>query len=67
MNVAVEVAELRAAVAANRAKDSALEAKACALMKQYGFLLPKPAKEFFGELAVHLEWTALMAILNHKR
>jgi hypothetical protein len=67
MNLAVELSEMRTAAAAYGAKDSALEAKACALLKQYGFLLPKPAKEFFGELAVHLNWKALTAILSPKR
>jgi hypothetical protein len=59
MNVAVEITELRAAVAANRAKDSALEAKACALVRQYGLFLPGPAKDFFRELAAHLNWNTL--------
>lgn len=44
-------------------RDSALEAKACALMKQYGFFLPGPAKEFFRELADHLNWQHLKGIL----
>jgi hypothetical protein len=37
-------------------KDSELEAKACALLKQYGFFLPRPAKEFFRELADFFNW-----------
>jgi hypothetical protein len=44
-------------------KDSALEAKACALMKQYGFFLPGPAKAFFRELADHLNWEHLKGTL----
>ena len=44
-------------------KDSALEAKACALMRQYGLLLPRPAKDFFRELAEYLNWTNLKGML----
>ncbi|MGZ4837655.1 MAG: hypothetical protein ACXVZR_03835 [Terriglobales bacterium] len=44
-------------------RDSALEAKACALMRQYGFFLPAQAKEFFRELADHLNWHNLKGIL----
>jgi len=44
-------------------RDSALEAKACALLRQYGFFLPGPAKEFFRELADHLNWQNLKGIL----
>jgi hypothetical protein len=40
-------------------KGSELEAKACALMKKYGFFLPRPAKEFFRELADFLQWNEL--------
>lgn len=36
-----------------------LQAMACALVNQYGFFLPKPAKEFFGELADFLKWDKL--------
>jgi hypothetical protein len=36
-----------------------LERKAIALIKQYGFFLPKPAKAFFGELADFLQWNDL--------
>ena len=36
-----------------------LEREAVALIKQYGFLLPKPAKAFFKRLAVHLKWNQL--------
>lgn len=64
MNISVEMGELQAARAALGAKESALEAKACALMRQYGFFLPGPAKEFFRELAEHLHWTNLKAQLK---
>jgi hypothetical protein len=43
--------------------DSALEAKACALVRQYGLFLPGPAKAFFRELADHLKWQHLKGIL----
>jgi len=59
MQLDVELSEVRAAAGAHAAKDSALEAKACALMKQYGFILPRPAKDFFRELANHLNWNTL--------
>jgi len=36
-----------------------LEREAIALVKQYGWVLPKPAKEFFKRLAVHLGWETL--------
>jgi hypothetical protein len=36
-----------------------LERKAVALIKKYGFYLPKPAKDFFGELADFLNWQDL--------
>ncbi len=63
MNVSVELPELKAATAAHAAKDSALEAKACALVKQYGLFLPGPAKQFFRELADHLNWNTLKGML----
>lgn len=44
-------------------RDSELEAKACALMRQYGFFLPGPAKAFFRELAKHLNWKNLEGAL----
>lgn len=44
-------------------KDSALEAKACALLRKYGFFLPGPAKDFFRELANHLNWINLKGML----
>lgn len=59
MEIKVELSELRAAAGARAAIDSALEAKACALMRQYGLLLPRPAKDFFRELANHLNWEKL--------
>jgi hypothetical protein len=63
MNVPVEITELQKAARATADKDAALEAKACALMKQYGFFLPGPAKDFFRELADFLNWTKLKGIL----
>lgn len=36
-----------------------LEREAVALIKQYGFFLPAPAKAFFKRLAVHLKWSDL--------
>jgi hypothetical protein len=63
MNVSVDIAELRAAAADRAVKDSTLEWKACALIKQYGFFLPAPAKEFFRELAAHLNWQHLGKLL----
>ena len=59
MQLDVELSDLRTAASARAATDSALEAKACALMKQYGFFLPGPAKTFFRELADHLNWNTL--------
>ena len=44
-------------------KDSELEAKACALMRQYGFFLPGPAKTFFRELADYLNWNNLKGMM----
>lgn len=45
-------------------RDEALEAKACALMRQYGLFLPRPAKDFFRELADHLNWQHLKGQLK---
>jgi hypothetical protein len=56
MNVQVELPDLSAAVRARAVKDSALEAKACALLRQYGFFIRGPVKEFFHELADFLNW-----------
>lgn len=64
MVIDVETSALKAAAHAHAAKDSAMEAKACALLRQYGFFLPGPAKEFFRELANHLNWTTLKDILK---
>lgn len=40
-----------------------LERRACALIKQYGLLLPGPAKAFFRDLADHLNWNTLKGML----
>lgn len=40
-------------------KNSELERRAVALFKQYGLFLPRPVKEFFSELADHLNWQDL--------
>lgn len=40
-----------------------LQAQACALIRQYGLFLPKPAKEFFRKLAVYLNWYELEKVL----
>ncbi|MGZ3319669.1 MAG: hypothetical protein ACXU9C_01670 [Xanthobacteraceae bacterium] len=60
----VELDKLHEAARAHAVKDSALEAKACALMRQYGFFLPGPAKDFFRELADHLNWHNLKGQLK---
>lgn len=36
-----------------------LEREAVALIRQYGFFLPAPAKAFFRKLAVFLNWQDL--------
>jgi hypothetical protein len=36
-----------------------LESQAVRLIKQYGFFLPAPAKEFFRKLATFLNWEQL--------
>jgi hypothetical protein len=64
MQYDVELSELRAAALARAQTDSALEAKACALMRQYGLFLPRPAKDFFRELADHLNWQHLKGQLK---
>lgn len=38
---------------------SELECEAVALVKQYGYFLPAPAKAFFRKLATYLNWTNL--------
>ncbi|WP_426078879.1 hypothetical protein [Janthinobacterium sp. PSPC3-1] len=40
----------------NTEKGRALERQAVTLYRQYGFVLPGPAKAFFRELAIHLQW-----------
>lgn len=47
-----------------KCRDSALEAKACALVRQYGLFLPGPAKEFFRELAEQLNWNTLKGLIK---
>lgn len=37
-----------------------LEGQAVSLVKQYGFFLPAPAKDFFRKLAIFLNWQQLM-------
>lgn len=64
MMLDVNIETLRATAKDHAAKDSALEAKACALMKQYGLFLPGPAKSFFRELADHLNWHNLKGQLK---
>lgn len=44
-------------------QDSALEAKACALVRQYSFVLPRQVKDFMKELADHLNWNHLKGML----
>jgi len=44
-------------------QDSALEAKACAMVRQYGFFLPGQVKDFMKELADHLNWINLKGML----
>jgi hypothetical protein len=45
-------------------KDTELELRACAFIKQYGLFLPGPAKQFFRELADHLNWDTLKGLLK---
>jgi hypothetical protein len=40
-----------------------LERQAIALVRQYGFFLPKPVKEFLMKLAGHLQWEGLKKAL----
>lgn len=40
-------------------RDNELQARAVALVRQYGFFLPKPVKAFLGELADFLNWDDL--------
>jgi len=64
MQYDVELADLRAAARARADTDAAMEAKACALLRQYGLFLPGPAKTFFRELALHLNWNNLKGQLK---
>jgi len=43
-----------------------LEREAVALVKQYGWALPKAAKEFFNRLAEHLGWENLAKEIGKK-
>ena len=49
---------------AKRQADLELQLEAVALIKQYGFLLPAPAKAFFRKLAVFLKWHDLTKALK---
>lgn len=40
-------------------KNDELQGRAVALVRQYGFFLPRPVKEFFHELAAFLNWQDL--------
>jgi hypothetical protein len=44
-------------------KNEELEREAVALLKQYGFFLPKAAKDFFKRLAEFLGWENLKGTL----
>lgn len=44
-------------------KSEELEREAVALVNQYRWALPKPAKEFFKRLAEHLGWQNLKGTL----
>ena len=46
----------------NIEQGQALERKAIALYQRHGWLLPDPAKDFFRELAIHLQWQGLMKV-----
>ena len=41
-------------------KNIELERRAVALVKQYGIYMPRPVKDFFRELAAHLNWQDLL-------
>ncbi len=41
-----------------------LEREGVALLKQYGWALPKPAKEFFKRLAEKLGWETMKGSLK---
>jgi hypothetical protein len=36
-----------------------LEREACALVRQYGFFMPQPVRDFLRRLAVSLKWQNL--------
>jgi hypothetical protein len=44
-------------------ESESLEREAIALVKQYGWALPQPAKKFFKRLADHLGWENLKGTL----
>ena len=46
----------------NIEQGQALEREAVALYRQYGFILPPPAKAFFRKLAIFLQWQDLMKV-----
>lgn len=46
----------------NIEQGAALEREAVALYRQYGLLLPGPAKAFFRKLAIFLQWQDLMKV-----
>ena len=46
----------------NIEQGQALEREAVSLYRQYGFILPGPAKAFFRKLAIHLQWQDLMKV-----
>lgn len=47
----------------NMSESEQLEREAIALVKQYAWVLPAPAKAFFKRLAKHLNWANLEGIL----
>lgn len=44
-------------------ESAALEREAVALVRQYGFFLPQPAKQFMRRLADFLNWQNLKGVL----
>ena len=46
----------------NIEQGAALEREAVALYRQYGFILPGPAKSFFRKRAILLQWQDLMKV-----
>ena len=63
-HVEVELSELSAVARGHMEREITLEAKACSLMAIYGRWLPGPAKDFFRELADHLNWNNLKGKLK---